>query len=200
MAAFAAGVHAHGFAEARLAEAARALGVPASTISGYWPDATACLLDTVETAAGQAFSRMAGVFLETTDDCAVAAHRALGTLLVDIAGATEMVHLAVVELPRLGPIAREPQRRLVDLFCEFLTPGFLTTDHVIPDPEIVSTSLGGGLWETVRRLALEGRLQTLPELLPTISFVCISTFFGADEAARVSRIPVEVAPWSPAVL
>lgn len=194
MVVFAAAAYAEGLNRTRLSDVAREARVPLSTVHGHWADETACLLDTVETATAQAFSRMADVFLSSSSDCPTAAHHALATLLTDLAAAPEMVHLAVVELPRLGPIAHQQQVRLLDLFCEFLMPGFASMGHPVPDPDTVSVCIGGGIWETVRRLAVERRLHQLPEALAPISYVCISTFFDIDEATRVSRIPASVKP------
>lgn len=199
MAVFAAAVYRNGVDRTRLADVARGANVPPATVHEHWADETACLLDTVETATAQAFSRMADVFIGCDTDCATAAHHALATLLTDLSGAPEMVHLAVVELPRLGDVAHEQQVRLLDLFCEFLLPGFAMMGHPVPDPDTVSVCLGGGIWETVRRLATERQLQQLPSALAPISFVCISTFFGTDEAMRVSQIPVQVVPRSAAL-
>lgn len=199
MAFFAAIAYADGLENTRLADVARSASVPLAAVHGYWADETACLLDTVETSTGQAFSRMAEVFLGSDSDCATAAHHALATLLTDLSGAPEMVHLAVVELPRLGDVAHEQQVRLLDLFCEFLMPGFAMMGHPVPDPDTVSVCLGGGIWETVRRLAIDRQLHRLPDALAPISFVCISTFFGTEEAMRVSQIPVRVMPRSAAL-
>ncbi len=199
MTVFAAAVYTSGLGGARLADVAREARVSLATVQGYWPDETACLLDTVETATAQAFSRMADVFMGCDTDCATAAHHALATLLTDLAGAPEMVHLAVVELPRLGTVAHEQQMRLLDLFCEFLMPGFAAMGHPVPDPDTVSVCLGGGIWETVRRLAIDRQVRRLPDALAPISFVCISTFFDTDEAMRVSQIPVQVVPRSAAL-
>lgn len=191
---FAAVAYAEGLSNTRLSDVAREARVPLTTVHRHWADETACLLDTVETATAQAFSRMADVFLGSDSDCPTAAHHALATLLTDLAGAPEMVHLAVVELPRLGNVAHEQQVRLLDLFCEFLLPGFAMMGYPVPDPDIVSVCIGGGIWETVRRLATQRLLHQLPDTLAPISFVCISTFFDIDEAMRVSQIPVRVVP------
>lgn len=199
MAVFAATAYRRGLDDTRLVDVARGAQVPLATVHEHWTDETACLLDTVETATAQAFSRMADVFLSSDSDCPTAAHHALATLLTDLAGAPEMVHLAVVELPRLGNVAHEQQVRLLDLFCEFLLPGFATMGYPVPDPGIVSVCIGGGIWETVRRLASQRQLDQLPDALEPISFVCISTFFDTDEAMRVSQIPVQVVPRSAAL-
>ncbi|MFA4927934.1 MAG: hypothetical protein WC558_05420 [Patulibacter sp.] len=197
LAAFGRAVYADGLEGTHLADVSRNAGFDSSVAASYWQDETACLIDAVDVATSQAFSRVAQAFLSTRGDYAVAAHHALATLLSDVAACPEMVYLTVVELPRLGPVGHAQQARIVDLFCEFLLPGFAATNHPIPDPEIVTMSLGGGVWETVRRLAVERRLAALPAELPAISFVCISTFFGPEEALRVSRMPVRVAPRRP---
>lgn len=199
MAFFAAAAYANGLERTRLTDVARSASVSLATVHRHWADETACLLDTIETSTGQAFSRMADVFLGCDSDCATAAHHALATLLTDLASAPEMVHLAVVELPRLGHAAYEQQVRLLDLFCEFLMPGFAMMGHPVPDPDTVAVCLGGGIWETVRRLAIDRQLHQLPDALAPISFVCISTFFDTDEAMRVSQIPVRVVPRSAAL-
>lgn len=199
MTVFAAAVYADGLPRVRLSDVARIAGVPLAAVHEHWPDETACVLDTVETATSQAFSRMADVFIGCDSDCATAAHHALATLLTDLAGAPEMVHLAVVELPRLGDVAHDEQVRLLDLFCEFLMPGFAMMGHPVPDPDTVSVCIGGGIWETVRRLANARQVHQLPDALAPISFVCISTFFGTEEAMRVSQIPVRVVPRSAAL-
>jgi hypothetical protein len=77
----------------------------------------------------------------------------------------------------------------MELFCTFLGPAFAALDEPPPDPEAVSVCLAGGLWELIRRHALERRLHELPETLPAASYVCLSTFFGIDEALRVSARP-----------
>jgi hypothetical protein len=41
----------------------------------------------------------------------------------------------------------------------------------------------------LRDHALRGCLHELPDALPAISYVCVSTFFGIDEAMRVSALP-----------
>ena len=39
----------------------------------------------------------------------------------------------------------------------------------------------------MRRYALERRLHELPDALPGMSYFCLSTFFGIDDARRVER-------------
>jgi AcrR family transcriptional regulator len=190
MAAFAAVVYEQGYATTRLADIAARAGVPVETVTGFWHSEAECLLDTVQTATQQSFSRLAESFMHIAGDCPLVAHLALAAMLRDMAASPEMTYLAVVELPRLGPLVQAQQQSMLDLFCEFLGPGFAAMGHPAPDPPTVSLCIGGGIEEVVRDHALRGRLHELPDALPAISYVCVCTFFGIDEAMRVSAIPV----------
>jgi hypothetical protein len=110
-------------------------------------------------------------------------------MLYDMAAAPEMTYLSVVELPRLGPLVHMRQKSMLDLFCEFLGPGFAAMGRPAPDPATIAICLGGGIWEVVRDHAMRRCLHELPDALPAISYVCVCTFFGVEEAMRVSALP-----------
>ena len=189
MAAFAAVVYERGFAATRLDEVAARTGVPLATVVGYWPTEVDWLLETVAASTRQLFARVADVFMSTEGGPAEALHQALARMLSDMAEAPEMVCLSMIELPALGPLVAARRVRAMELFSTFLGPAFAALDEPPPDPEAVSVCLAGGLWELIRRHALERRLHELPEALPAASYVCLSTFFGIDEALRVSTRP-----------
>jgi AcrR family transcriptional regulator len=189
MAAFAAVVYERGYASTRLADVAERADVPLATVEDCWHTEAECLLDTVQAATQQSFSRLAESFMNLAGDCPLVAHLALAAMLRDMAGCPEMTYLAAVELPRLGPLVHAQQQSMLDLFCEFLGPGFAAMGHPAPDPATVSLCIGGGIEEVVRDHALRRCLHDLPDALPAISYVCVCTFFGVDEAMRVSALP-----------
>ncbi len=185
MATFAAMVYERGLALTCLADVARRVGVPLEQVLGHWPTPIDCLLDTVAASTRQLFGRVAAAFMEAGEDAPVALHRALSAMLYDLAEAPELTYLAVVELPRLGPLVYERQDRTLDLFSELLTSGFAALDEPPPSREIVTLCIGGGVWEAIYRHAAQRTLHALPDALPAISWVCVSTFFGVEEALRV---------------
>jgi AcrR family transcriptional regulator len=190
MAVFAAVAYERGFAATRLSEVAERAGVPPATVVGHWPTEVDWLLETAAASTRQLFARVAEAFMSVEGgDAAEALHQALARMLSDMAEAPEMVYLSIVELPSLGPLVAAHRIRAMDLFCTFLGPAFDALDEPAPDPEAVSVCLAGGLWELIRRYALERRLHELPGALPAASYVCLSTFFGIDEALRVSARP-----------
>lgn len=189
MAVFAAVAYEQGYASTRLSDVAERAGVPVETVASIWNSEAECLLDTVAVATQQAFSRLAENFMHILGDCPMVAHLALAAMLRDMADSPEMTTLAVVELPRLGPLVHAQRRSMLELFCEFLGPGFAAMGRPAPDPPTVSLCIGGGIEEVVRDYALRGCLHELPHALPAISYVVVSTFFGIDEAMRVSALP-----------
>jgi hypothetical protein len=189
MAVFAAAVYEHGLAETCLADVAWRAGVPLAQVKAFWPTPVDCLLDTVAASTRQLFGRVATTLMEAGGDGPVALHCALRALLYDLAETPEMTYLSVVELPRLGPLVYERQDRMLDLFSELLASGFAALDEPPPSREIVALCIGGGVWEAIYRHAAQRTLHALPDTLPALSWVCVSTFFGIDEALRISTLP-----------
>ncbi|HEV7493078.1 hypothetical protein [Baekduia sp.] len=163
-------------------------GLPLSSVS---PEAWAeldGLLDSVAAFTHALFHRVAAAFMDASDDAPYALHRALEVLVYDMVDAPELTYRATVELPGLGPLVYARHNEMLDLFCELLGPGFAALDLDPPDHETVSLCIGGGVWETVRRHALARRLHQLPDSLPALSYVCVSTFFGDAQARRVGAL------------
>jgi hypothetical protein len=161
-------------------------GLPSSSFAPLPPSEIDRVLDSVTAFTRRLFTHTAEVFMDAAGDPAQALHEALDSLLRDLAASPEMTYMSTVELPRLGPLVRARHRRMLDLFSDFLQPGFAARDVALPNPEIVSICITGGLWRIVRQHAIDRRLQELPESLPAISYVVLSTFFGAEEALRMS--------------
>jgi hypothetical protein len=105
-----------------------------------------------------------------------------------MARAPAFVKLALVEVPRLGPRAEANRRRRMDLFAEFLEPGFAAAVELPPQPEVVSQLIAGGIYEIIAKHVLEDRVDRLPDALPAVSFFTVALFFGVDEARRVASL------------
>lgn len=146
------------------------------------------LLDGVAAFTHQLFQRVAIAFMDASADPPYALYRALETLLHQMADAPEMAYRATVELPSCGPLVYARHNQMLDLFCELLGPGLAALELDPPDRETISLCIGGGVWETIRRHALDRRLHQLPDSLPAVSYVCVSSFFGPAEARRVGAL------------
>jgi hypothetical protein len=161
-------------------------GLQTSSVTTLSPSEIDRLLDSVAAFTRRLYTHTAEVFMDAAGDPAQALHEALDSLLRDRAAEPDMTYMSTVELPGLGPLVADRQHRMLDLFCDFLQPGFAARGVALPNPEIVSLCLTGAVWRIVRRHAIEQRLHELPEALPAISYVCLSTLFGPAEALKVS--------------
>jgi AcrR family transcriptional regulator len=186
MVAFAATVYERGYGLTRLSDVADRAGVTPAEVARCWPGERDCLLETVAAFTRRLFERAAVAFMGVDGDGPLALHAALATILTDAAGAPEMTYMSVIELPRLGPPAHERHARMIALFGELLASGLASMDRQPPNPETLTLCLGGSVWETLRRHAAERRLHELPEALTALSYVCLSTLFGSQEARRVN--------------
>jgi hypothetical protein len=152
------------------------------------PDEREALTASAATFTRRLFERAAVAFMSAEGDGPLALHSALATILDDVANAPELTYMSTIELPRLGPPAHERHARMIDLFGELLVAGFRQLEEPPPNVDTMVLCLGGSIWETIRRHAAERRLHELPDALPSISHVCVSTFYGIDEARRVATL------------
>lgn len=179
-----------GYELSRLSDLAELEDIPLETVHRYWETEAACIIEGLDVSSQQTFRLVAAAFMSSPGDCAVAAHRALGAMLHAMADSPAFVYLAVEVLPQLGAASARHHKSMLDLFAQFLGPGFAAMGHAPPHPEVVSQIVTGGIFEVLRRHSNEGRIRELPVCLPAISHVCVATFFGRSEAERVSGIPV----------
>lgn len=188
MAIFAAVVYERGYLATCLDDVAFRADVPVATLVAHWPTKVDWLLETVASSTRRLFARAADASMGVDDDAPCAMHQALTTMLCDMADAPALVHLSMVELPSLGPLVQHRRVRALELFRAFLEPALASVDEPLPNVDAIVLCITGGLWETVRRHALERRIHELPRSLPAISHVCLSTLFGLDEALRVGAL------------
>ncbi len=185
MTVFAATVYQRSYALTRLQDVADRAGLAPAGVTRYWPDELACLLDTVATYTHQLFAHAATAYMSADGDGPQALHAALAAILDNAAHAPEMTYTSVIELPRLGALAHHHHERMTALFSELLRAGLDAMDEPPPNPETLTIGLIGAVWESLRRHAAQRRLHHLPETLPALSHVAISTLYGRAEAHRV---------------
>jgi AcrR family transcriptional regulator len=115
-----------------------------------------------------------------------AAHAAITALLEH--GVTDHVfaRLAFFEILTGGPAAIDRAERSMDTFATMLTPGFQEHPHV---PEVVGEAIIGALWNVIQREVGYGRSSRLPELAPELTYITLTPFLGAEEAARIAMNP-----------
>lgn len=179
-----------GFEQVSLSDLALEASADPDQVRGYFGCTEDCALAAFEAFGRQMFTACATAFLSTAGDCPLAARAALGAMLRFMAGVPAAIHFVVTEFGSLGPRAEEARRRCLDLFAEFLGPGFAAARETPPCPQTLSLLIGGGIYELMSRYEREGRLAELPEALPALTYFTVAPFFGVEEARRVSSLPM----------
>jgi AcrR family transcriptional regulator len=181
-------VYERGYELVRLTDIPERADVELETVLGYWESEEDCVLDALQAGAEQTFAAVAQAFMSDPGDCAGAAHRSLGVLLEFLAATPALASLSILVPPTLSPRAAARQKSVLDVFGDFLGPCFTAMGRPPPCPALVSQVITGGIFDVLRRHALDRRLDELPAALPAVSHVCVAAFFGLEEAARVGGL------------
>jgi AcrR family transcriptional regulator len=190
--AFAELVREKGFRAARLTDAAQQAGVELDLALGLFEDEVDLTNHAVDAWAGQLVVSATGAFVSSTNDPAVAAHRALAVALQYMADTPALTALAAVEEPALAAADVARRERFMNLFFELISDQVPEQDNVAQRPRATLMVVLGGMLAAVRAYAREDRLQELPGELATLSQQCLTPFFGAETAARVAALPAFV--------
>lgn len=182
--AFAQLVYARGYDAVEFEDLAYELDVHLDRIERYWPSKRDCVLEAIDTSAERAFGAVARTFMNAGGDGPIAAHRSLDMLLTVLAANPALASLAILAPEHLDRRDAAHRMGLLDVFSDFLGPGLAAIGHAPPRLEIVAAVLSGGIFDVLKQHAEERRMHDLRRALPAVSHICVSVFFGCDEAER----------------
>ncbi|HST56058.1 MAG TPA: TetR family transcriptional regulator [Solirubrobacteraceae bacterium] len=179
-------VAANGYLASTVAEVCARAQVSSKTFYEQFIDKQDAFLTAAQSALDQA--------LELCDQAVAAAPTwpdsvwdGLATLLERAAAHPSQLRAVVVELPAAGPLALELLQESLDVFAQFLDPGFeLAPAGVVPP--LVRETIAGGVLELIYRHTLAQAAETLPEILPELARFALTPFLGpAGAQAWVDR-------------
>lgn len=180
-------IYERGYEAVELEDLAQRLGVEVTEIERYWPSKRDCVLEAIDTSAERAFGSVVRTFMSAGSDGPVATHRSVATLLEVLAANPALASLAILAPEHLDHRDSTHRTGLLDVFADFLGPGLAALGSTPPGLEVVAVVLSGGLFGLLKRYATEHRLHALRETLPAVSHVCVSAFFGREEAERAGE-------------
>jgi AcrR family transcriptional regulator len=101
-------------------------------------------------------------------------------------GAARVAAIETLPLGRAGLHFRE---RRAHSLRQMLAPGLAAHPHTHP---ILPDVLSGAIIELVHDHALHNRIERLPALAPTVVYIVLAPFVGAEQAARLASEPSDV--------
>jgi AcrR family transcriptional regulator len=107
----------------------------------------------------------------------------LDTLLQYVVQDHVFARLAFFEILTGGPAATDRAEQSLDTFTTMLAPGYEAHPHI---PEVVGEAIIGGLWSVIQREVGYGRAAQLPELTAELTYIVLTPFIGAQQAAEVA--------------
>jgi AcrR family transcriptional regulator len=115
---------------------------------------------------------------------------ALAVTLAGLAAHPHQARFAFLEVLAAGPRAIARRDAAVRAALPFLRPGFDASPRGVAIPGLMPDAIAGGLCELVAAAIRNGRVDTLPQLLPDLLFCAFAPFVGPAEAARLaSAVP-----------
>lgn len=146
--------------------------------------------------AAQAYALESSVSMAANDFLSVGAwpdrlwRGAMSTLRY-IAAVPDLSTLDFVESYAVGTpaIRRSFEGRMA--YTLFLQEGYRQRPQAEALPRLCSEAIAGGILELMRRQALLGEVERVPELLPQIAYLALTPFIGLDNALR--RVEAECA-------
>jgi AcrR family transcriptional regulator len=108
------------------------------------------------------------------------------TLLTLIPEDPIFARLAFFEILSGGPDAIGQAEEILEMVATMFAPGY--EEH--PDvPPVVAEAITGGIWNVIQHEIGHGRAAQLPELAPELTYIALTPFLGARQAAQLAKKP-----------
>jgi AcrR family transcriptional regulator len=185
--AFADAVVERGYAHVTLDDVLRKGHVDPVGFARHFADLERWFLAAYDAAYEQAFTAAGAAFVATPGDWALGARAALEALWEFVTHSPTFAWLCTVEVFHVGERALAHRTRSLEMFAEFLEPGYAAAGERAPQ-RLVSEMIAGGIFELARRYTTESRLHQLPETLPSVVLFVLTPFVGREEAYRLAGL------------
>ncbi|HEV7585155.1 MAG TPA: TetR/AcrR family transcriptional regulator [Solirubrobacteraceae bacterium] len=182
----------HGYARLTVSGIARRARVSHKTFYEHFADRHDAFLSTYEHDRQEALAVAERAYVPDSDDWPRALHAVLNTLLEWLADRPDHAHLAFVAFPATGADAHFLRLQSLGMFATLLAPGNGEGDGL---PVIAGEAIAGAVFEIIAEEIVRGHTETLPGLLPLVSYIALAPFIGPAVAAEIARErPREPAP------
>jgi AcrR family transcriptional regulator len=99
-------------------------------------------------------------------------------------------HLTLVDTFGASPEAIEIRENALEAFNLYLRPGYELACSDIDVPEVAAEAIVGGIWQVLHHYIEHERLEELCDAAPQLTYLTLTPFLGAEDAAEVARAPL----------
>ena len=171
-----------GYAALSMPLIAKQAGTSNATFYEHFPDKQAAFLTAFweTTTRGITPSVQAFTAAETWP---AAVHASITALLEQVAADETFARMAFFSILTAGRAGIDTANQALDQFATIFAPAHKQQPAI---PATTSQALVGGLWATIAHELAHGRANQLPELAPELTYIVLTPFLGAQEAAEVA--------------
>jgi AcrR family transcriptional regulator len=177
---------ADGYAALKVEDIAVEAALSLNAFYEHFEDIEDAFLVAYEVGHGKALAIVENAYAAETD-WRLAVRAGLAALFDFLAAERAFAQMALVDALTATPRTAERSNVGIDAFARMLVPGLEETARQNPLPMVTIEAIAGGLFELCLHYALERKVQEMPELTPTATYIALTPFLGGAEAARVAE-------------
>jgi AcrR family transcriptional regulator len=99
-------------------------------------------------------------------------------------------HLSIVDTFGASPETIETRDEILRAFATYFIPGYDLAPEGVEVPAIAAEAVVGGCWQVLHHYVENERINELPGAWPQLTYMLLTPFLGAEEAAAVAQRPL----------
>jgi AcrR family transcriptional regulator len=165
----------NGFGKLSIPAITGAAGVSNQTFYEHFSSGQDAFLEAIDILGRRAAARIAAA-VEVPESWAGAIIAGLAEMLSYLAEKPLVARLPFLEAISAGSEGLDRVWLLIDSLMALFNPSAVPAEVGALLPDVVVEAIAGGIYVVLQREVAEGRTETLPELLPEITFIALSPF------------------------
>ena len=174
-------MQAKGYEKATVADIVAAAGVSREVFYEHFSDKQNAFLEAQNHPTQHILDRCASAYFSASE-WPQRIWNMLQTLLEMIAENPAISHLRLIDCYAAGPEAIRRAEEITRSFTLFLEEGYRHRPEAERLPPLCTHAITGGVFEIIQRHAARREYQTLPRLLPQLTYINLAPFMGAENA------------------
>jgi AcrR family transcriptional regulator len=184
-----------GYADMSVEDIVVTAGVSRRTFYDHFKSKEDAFLAAYDAVSAQLVQAVAQAFAEN-DTFEARVRECLGEFLGFVTSEPAFADMCIVEVMAAGPQAVARRNAAMSAFVALIQQGGDEAGGGRRPPALTAETIVGGIYEVVYARILQGKGETLPELLPDLAYSLLLPFIGHEAAAK-ERANIARNPWKP---